>query len=178
MKTIKFLAFICCVALVLAACGKQAETSHMRLKMTDAPGVFDQVNVEIIGVEMHYSNEATGSNGWISLPTNTGVYDLLLLQNNLTTVLADDVEIPAGEAKQLRLILGSNNSVMVDSVSFPLSTPSAQQTGLKLNMNCTFVPDKTYEVLIDFDAGKSVMLEGNGSYSLKPVITFKSIIEL
>lgn len=179
MKTIKLMAFICIAVWVLAACGKQLDTSRMRLKMTDAPGDFEQVNVEIVGVEMHYTNKDTGSNGWVALATNAGIYDLLLLQNNITTVLANESEIPAGQVNQMRLILGSKNSVVLESgVPFPLKTPSAMQSGLKINMNVVFTPDKTYEVLIDFDAGQSIVIEGNESYLLKPVIQFKSIIEL
>lgn len=179
MKTIgKVMIIAFGISLLAVGCNKEAGTSRMFVKMKDAPGDFQQVNVEVVGVQIHYSNDNQGSSGWVSLPTNTGVYDLLELQNNVTAVLTDPTDIPAGSVTQMRLILGSNNSVMVDSTIFSLSTPSAQNTGLKFNLGTTFIDNESYEVLIDFDAAASIVIEGNGSYSLKPVIKVEEVIEL
>src|SRR5674476_261484 len=71
---------------------------------------------------------------------------------------------------QIRLILGTNNSVVINNVKYPLSTPSADQTGLKLQVHQTLQAGIYYAVLLDFDANKSIVLEGNGTYKLKPVI--------
>lgn len=181
MKTIKnFIAAILCISM-LAACGKDGDgtgRSSMRVKMKDAPGDFQKVNVEIISVQVHHTDENNPGGSWTTLATNAAVYDLLLLQDSITAVLANNTQIPSGGVDQLRLILGANNSVMVDGIVFPLKTPSAMQSGLKINMN-TFLEDgETYEVLIDFDANASIVVEGNGSFSLKPVIKVESIIEL
>jgi hypothetical protein len=52
-----------------------------------------------------------------------------------------------------------------------LRTPSAQQSGLKLQINETFEPGVAYTILLDFDASRSVVKAGNsGNYNLKPVI--------
>ncbi|MNJ81020.1 hypothetical protein D3C77_796330 [compost metagenome] len=64
---------------------------------------------------------------------------------------------------------------MVDSTYYPLATPSAQQSGLKINLKSDFAPNQVYEVLLDFDAENSIVTQGNGSYSLKPVIKVLSI---
>lgn len=179
MKTIgKIVIMLIGIVMIASSCNKDAGTSRMYVKMKDAPGDFQQVNVEVIGVQIHYSNDSQGNAGWISLPTNAGVYDLLELQNNVTAVLTDPTDIPAGSVTQMRLILGSNNTVMVDSVIHSLSTPSAQNTGLKFNLGTTFIDNESYEVLIDFDAAASIVVEGNGSFSLKPVIKVEDIIEL
>ena len=53
---------------------------------------------------------------------------------------------------------------------YDLTTPSAQQSGLKLNLNATLTPGVDYNLLLDFDANKSIVLTGNGEYQLKPVI--------
>lgn len=87
--------------------------------------------------------------------------------NNI--VLADD-EIPSGRINQIRLILGDDNTVVIDGQTFPLSTPSAQQSGLKLNVNQELEGGILYEYILDFDADKSIVRQGNGGYSLKPVI--------
>ena len=69
------------------------------------------------------------------------------------------------------MILGSQNTVMVDSVIHPLELSSQDESGLKLNVNQTLVPGGVYNLVIDFDASQSIVLEGNGSYRLKPVLT-------
>jgi len=75
-----------------------------------------------------------------------------------------------GTISQIRLILGPNNSVIVDGVSHPLSTPSAEQSGLKIQVHQTFEPGVSYAILLDFDANQSIVEKGNGEYQLKPVI--------
>jgi hypothetical protein len=51
-----------------------------------------------------------------------------------------------------------------------MATPSAQQSGLKLNVQVNLTAGITYDLWLDFDACKSVVEQGNGSYILKPVI--------
>ncbi|UEQ75212.1 DUF4382 domain-containing protein [Chryseobacterium arthrosphaerae] len=76
----------------------------------------------------------------------------------------------------MRMVLGPNNSIVVNGVSYPLQIPSAQQSGLKFNWHQTLSANGAYTVWIDFDAGRSVVTTGNGSYILKPVIrTFSEL---
>ena len=157
--------------LSITACKKKTEEkSSLRVKMIDAPGDFQQVNVEVLQVKVHHEGA-----GWIDLPTNSGVYDLLTLQNDVSATLVNIGELPAGKLNQFRLVLGNNNYVMVDSVYYPLSTPSAQQSGLKINLKADLVPNQLYEVVVDFDAEQSIVTQGTGSYSLKPVLKVVSL---
>lgn len=173
MRTLVIGGMVMLMVLTAVSCRKENRTSKMTVKMTDAPGDFQQVNVEILEVQVHHDTQ-----GWIVLPTNQGIYDLLTLQNDITTVLVNQGELPAGHINQLRLVLGATNTVMVDSVTYALATPSAQQSGLKINVNADFAPNETYELLLDFDAGQSIVTQGNGGYLLKPVIKLEGIIEL
>jgi hypothetical protein len=49
-------------------------------------------------------------------------------------LITDTLEI--SKVQQIRLILGTRNTV-VDGITYPLSTPSAEQSGLKLQVNQT-----------------------------------------
>ena len=51
-----------------------------------------------------------------------------------------------------------------------LETPSAQQSGLKLNIDANLTGGVVYKLWIDFDAARSIVVKGNGDYLLKPVI--------
>lgn len=175
MKTIIKITALFILFLGMTACHKDG-SSYMRVKMKDVPGDYEKVLVDIQRVEVHFSSE-NDSSKWMELQTNAGIYDLLTLQNGITTILANDTELPSGSINQLRLILGTNNAVVIDSIAYPLKTPSAQQSGLKLNINAFLESNKSYDVLIDFDAEKSIVLEGNGTFLLKPKITVESIYE-
>lgn len=170
-----FLLIAVAATLGLTACNKDKDRQYtnMRVKMIDAPGDFQEVNVEVLEVQVHHEMD-----GWISMPTNAGVYDLLTLQNDISAVLVNNDSIPVGVINQMRLILGDSNYVMVDSVYHNLATPSAEQTGLKFNLNHDFQANETYEITIDFDAEKSIVRKGNGTFSLKPVIKIDTITVL
>ncbi|HLU87028.1 MAG TPA: DUF4382 domain-containing protein [Taishania sp.] len=157
--------------LSLTSCKKSEKgMSRLSINLIDAPGDYQQVNVEILQVKVNHETD-----GWIDLPTISGTYDLLTLQNDVSATLVDGGTLPAGKITQLRLVLGDNNTVMIDSLLYPLSTPSAQQSGLKINLNHTFLSNQMYEMVLDFEADESIVEQGNGSYSLKPVISVENI---
>lgn len=139
--------------------------------MTDAPGDYDAVFVDVVDVMIKADANATEDAGWTSLGgIRTGVYDLLSLTGGVTQLLAD-AEVPPGPLGQIRLVLGNNNSVVINGESQPLSTPSAQQSGLKLQVNQTLEAGKMYEFLLDFDVDQSIVTAGSsGGFILKPVI--------
>ncbi len=145
-------------------------TSRIRVSMTDAPGDYDEVNVEVVGVRYKVTNDS-GDDGWVDLENvNTGVYNLLDLTGGVTVLLADN-EIPSGQLGQIRLMLGDDNTVVKNGVTYELNTPSAQQSGLKLMVNQNLENDVLYEFLLDFDVHQSVVQAGaSGNYNLHPVI--------
>jgi hypothetical protein len=51
-----------------------------------------------------------------------------------------------------------------------MDTPSAEESGLKLNVHETLQSGVVYTIWLDFDANKSIVETGSGTYKLKPVI--------
>ncbi len=121
------------------------------------------MNIDIVAVKIIVNDSI------IELNTNQGIYNLLEFVNGKDTLLVDD-ETPAGYISQIRLILGENNSVMIDNILYDLKTPSAQQSGLKLNVHYEVLPGESYAYIIDFVVEKSIVETGNGKFILKPVI--------
>lgn len=152
----------------LSACSDDEKNARVEVRLTDAPGDYDEVLIDIQDVEIH-SSGGDQEGGWISVNITPGVYSLLELTNGLDTLLGA-TELPAGKISQIRLVLGENNSIVVDGETHDLSTPSAQQSGLKLNLHADLKAGITYKILLDFDVARSIVESGNGSYSLKPVI--------
>jgi Domain of unknown function (DUF4382) len=64
----------------------------------------------------------------------------------------------------------SNTVKPTGGSAMELDTPSAAQSGLKLINGFKIEPDKTTYIVLDFDACRSIVKRGNGTYGLKPVI--------
>jgi hypothetical protein len=166
MKKLNVILSMLMLVLIMTSCSKNNDnvsyTYHVA--MTDAPGPYDAVYVDVKGVEI------TGSNGnAVALNVKSGIYNLLNFSNGIDTLIATGT-LNVSSVQQIRLILGTNNSVVIDGTSYPLSTPSADQSGLKLQVHQTLQAGVIYTVLLDFDANQSIVQTGNGTYKLKPVI--------
>lgn len=168
--------FMAVVAVAFTSCSNDddnlnEETASLTVRMTDAPGDYDEVNVDVQDVMIQMDATDGDEEGWTSLENvETGVYDLLKLTGGVTQLLGI-AEVPAGYLGQIRLVLGDDNTVVVNGESQALSTPSAQQSGLKLQVNQELEAGEDYDFLLDFDVDQSVVSAGSsGGFILKPVI--------
>ena len=178
MKTKNLLLAAAAVAsLSFYSCAKNEASStgkaRLQVALTDDPGNYEVVNIDVQDIRINYSNDT--ANGWVSLPgVKAGNYDVLRLANGKDTLLAN-AEIQSGKIEQIRLVLGSNNFVKLNGQTYNLQTPSAQQSGLKINIHQEVNEGVTYKLLLDFDASRSIVQTGNNNsnnqkYILKPVI--------
>jgi hypothetical protein len=152
---------------------------RLSVQLTDAPADYDNVFIDIQSVRVHRNEDAetdstdsddeAEENGFITIMSEPNHLDLLQLRNGNTIQLGDQ-ELEAGEYNQIRLILGPDNEVVIDGEYFPLKTPSAQQSGLKLKIDAEIEDGEIYNLLVDFDAERSIVETGNQKYILKPVL--------
>lgn len=189
MKWIKpLIAFMLLLAAVACNNSDSTETATISVKLVDDPGDFEHVFVEVIDVMVKYEDDSDeneegeeseddSESGWQSLGViEPGVYDLLELTGGLSLQLVDEEPIEAGVIQQIRLVLGENNSIVLEGEeneeeSLPLRTPSAQQSGLKVMVNQEILPGFNYDFILDFDADESIVFAGNsGNINLKPVL--------
>lgn len=151
-----------------------ATTARVQLKLVDLPGDYLAVNVNIVDVQYNNSEDV---GGWKSFKSFEGeqVVNLTDLVGGVNLVLSNEV-IPAGTLKQIRLILGDGNNVVVEGqdelpgLPIALDTPSAQQSGLKLILDTELEAGFSYTFILDWDVQKSIIKTGSGKYILKPVI--------
>ena len=169
------LATIALLIFAINACKKTDVNANQRSKMniylTDAPAAYKAVWIDVQKV-MVKSDETDSADGWVEVPLiKPGNYNLLDFRNGEDTLLGG-VDLPAGKVSQIRLVLGDNNSIeLEDGSTVDLKTPSAQESGLKLNVDADLKPGIPYELVLDFDAARSIVKAGNsGKYLLKPVI--------
>jgi hypothetical protein len=140
---------------------------RIALRLTDAPGDFEHVWVNIASVAV------SAPDGWLAITDEPQKFDLLTLQNDVTAALGS-ASLAPGAYEQLRLIV-DEASVVVDGVESPLEIASGMQTGIKINLDTTFEAGMTYQLTLDYDAAKSVKSTGHG-YLMTPVIQLKDLL--
>ncbi len=175
------------VTAFLAGCGSSGgggtpQAGVLGVSMTDAPACgYDQVNVTVSKVRVHQSDSANdNAAGWADITLNSPKkINLLDLKDALVLETLGETSLAAGHYTQLRLVLVPNsqseplnNSVVPSGTTteIALVTPSAVQSGVKLIHQFTVDPGQRVDLLLDFDACKSIVQTGNGKYILKPVI--------
>ena len=182
------------LAVVVAGCGSggdggggtTAQPGTVSVSMTDAPACgFDEVNVTVSKVRVHQSdNVSENAAGWTDIPlTPARKINLLDLndptQPNFALETLGESPLAAGQYTQLRLVLVPNsggppfaNSIVLSGIpgEIALETPSALHSGIKLIHQFTVESGQRVDLLLDFDACKSIVKRGNGTYLLKPVI--------
>ena len=170
----KKILFACTVfSLAIFACAKDDTTAadttegSIELRLTDGPGMFEAVNIDVIGAEIKTSKDTAKNGGWLPLTVRTGVFNILALSNGVDTLLGA-TKLPLADIKEIRLMLGTNNTVKVGGVSYPLTIPSGSESGLKLKFEHKLLAGVTYQVKLDFDAAKSIIEEKKGEYKLRP----------
>lgn len=163
--------FIIIIVAFLFSCTSDNQTARLKITLTDSPGDYEKVNVDIQSVQVSQSeinNDA--DQDWITLSSNTvGVINLLDYTNGKELTLTDG-DFPAGRVAQIRLVLGTNNSISLDGNSLALIAPSSMQSGLKLQVNTNLTEGIIYKFRLDFDVSKSIVKTGKDEYILKPVV--------
>jgi len=159
--------------------GTAAGVGTLGIALTDSPSCgFDKVNVTVRQVRVHKSGTASDTDaGWSDITLNPArKIDLLSLTNGVLDVLGE-TPLPSGHYTQLRLVLDPNTSnTLVNSVvptggtETALKTPSAVQSGIKLINSFDVPAGQRVDLMVDFDACKSIVTHSNGTYALKPVI--------
>lgn len=180
------------LTVVVAGCGSGSEGGGstqpgvLGVGMTDAPACgFDAVNVTVGKVRVHQSDSASeNAAGWTDI-TLTPARKINLLdlndptQPNFALESLGETPLGAGHYTQLRLVLVPNsggspfaNSVVLSgqTTEIALDTPSAVQSGIKLIHQFNVGSGQRVDLLLDFDACKSIVTHNNGTYKLKPVI--------
>jgi Domain of unknown function (DUF4382) len=171
LNIIKYALFLFIAIASFLSCKKTDVSSTLQIRLTDAPTALQEVNVDIREVHVKFSDDSLSNSGWVTLATNAKVYNLLNFQNGVDTVLASGT-FPNDVVKEIRFVLGPNNTVKDNGVIYPLTIPSGSESGLKIKVSKSL--QATLETLvIDFDAALSVKKEGPADYKLRPVLKIK-----
>jgi hypothetical protein len=174
-------------------------TGTVAVSLTDAmSNKFKAVYVTIDDVQVHLkgNGNGNGNNSWksVSAPNLPKTFNLYELTNGIREEIGL-ADLETGEYTQMRLIVGEmpddgindlseahpfgNYVIDTDHNYQELKIPSGYQTGIKIVHGFSIGTNQTTELIIDFNAEKSVVVAGNsGSWHLKPTIQVGTTEEL
>jgi hypothetical protein len=144
-------------------------TGTLTIYLTDSPTMaeFNSVNIIFSEVSAHIDSE------WVTVQGSPVKANLMDLSNG-NTIMFGSAEVPAGKYTQIRIKIDDAYVFLTDQQdSIPMTVPSGAQTGLKLGPEFTVTEGATYELVVDFDASRSVVVTGppgNPDYQLKPYL--------
>ena len=140
--------------------------ARLDVLLTDAPGDFDEVWVEIREVALETAA------GWHAVTDQPQRFDLLTLQSDVTAALGSTTLAP-GRYGQLRVIVDSAY-VMTGGEREDLTIASGPEAGIKIQLGAELEADMAYELVLDFDAAESIQQTGQG-WLMTPVIEVKQL---
>lgn len=172
-----------------------ANQQRLNVFFTDNPGYFDNVFLDIRSIQVlidtcakkddkdwgnDYNrcwwgedrrDDRDSCQVWDSLPISAGIYDVLSLRNGTDTLLGNGV-VPKGIVKKIVITLGDNNSLVKDSTTYPLKSPSGQ-VRLVIQVRHNEWEETTtdnFRLWLDFDIDRSIIQTKNNQFILRPVI--------
>jgi hypothetical protein len=198
MKTknlfLAFASLLIIFALSFSSCSKNGvnNADALQVYLTDGPGDFEAVNLDIQKVEVkldndekHEKDDRYGDNDddkddhtkkkdefgeWVDLSFTPAVVDVLKLRNGVEKMLADgNVK---GTVRKIRITLGTNNTVVKGGVTSTLNIINETNNFLYIKLNDEHRERGTgngLKVWVDFDIANSIA-EVNGKFYLRPVL--------
>ncbi len=198
VRPLLWVSFAAVITLSFYACQKEAGNNNsvpvgknkLSVYLTDAPADYQKVLIDVQRIEVkldtcrrnededhdqpgdddNHDSLSSQCQVWDTLSINAGVYDLLSLRNGLDTLLSSGF-ILNGKIERIKIILGSNNTVLVDSISYPLQLIN-NQNFVYINIKKEHLDELSandLQLYLDFNLQKSIKYE-NGQYFLKPVL--------
>ncbi len=190
MKTLKKFSIMIVLAMVfLAACkkdesaapmqnnpGNEPQAQTFKVKMTDAPGDYEGLDVKIVGVDAYLEGK-----GWVALDTRAHAINVLNLTNGTEAEIASKSNAEIGVYTKLKvkfdtdatltvnanaLAEGGGGTVITDN-SFKLIWDGPKEIEIAINEEVS--ADVGAQVLLDFDVAQSIIKDLN-KYFIKPAI--------
>ncbi|TAL41746.1 MAG: DUF4382 domain-containing protein [Chitinophagaceae bacterium] len=173
MKRLHFvLAFL---SLFIISCSKNgggsgnASSGRLEVRITDSPTGIDAVNIDLKGLDVSTSDDPATTN-WTALTMiSTGVINLLSYTNG-NSLKISDLNVTPSVIKQLRLRFGTNNSVVVNGTTYPLTLAPAAQNGTVIPVTVTITANGNASAWIDFIAARSITQTAPNTFILNPFL--------
>lgn len=157
------------ISLLLAGC-RVENKGNFQIYLTDQPFNIEEADhiwVTISDIKVHKTEE-----GFLNVGVENPECDLLQLRNEETILV--DTELEKGTYTQIRLVVESGK-IVINGETYNLTIPSSE---VKIPVVFHVLQGGQTEILLDFDAQKSIMAVSAGvsnQYILRPVIKVENI---
>lgn len=188
------------VSVSMTACKKSnsaeatAGKEQLSLYLTDGPGFFDNVFIDIRSVKVlvdtstntrRHDNDDWDDRGehdqrrdssfiWESLNFKAGVYDVLKFRNGADTVLAA-AHIAVGSIRLIKIEIGTNNSVVKNGITYPVYLPASARNYILIKLKgdeCERYESGKKRLWLDFDVARSIIQGSDNRFYIRPVFHF------
>lgn len=202
MKTLKIslvaASLFAAIILIFSACTKAGIEANaggkVNVFLTDGPGEFDSVFIDIQKVEVKIDTNSVYKDKddrcdddddrdddqkrkdeygeWVNINFTPAIIDVLTLRNGVETKLGD-ANILTGTVRKIRITLGTQNRVVKNGVSSTLELKNETKNFLYVKLydkhKQRHSDSTSVSVWVDFDVANSIY-EKNGKFYLKPVL--------
>ena len=198
LSSITYVSAFLLLFIALASCSGSGSNSAgggamglLSIGLTDHPADYAAIYVTIDKIQVK-QDLGDGANSWMTIinldqPGQSKTFNLLDLRNGVRKDLGI-AELDPGHYNQMRLILGTDPDDLDNEFGDPhlyanylilegeetqieLKVPSGYQTGIKLVNGFDIESSEYTDILLDFEAHKSVVQAGNsGKWLLKPTV--------
>ena len=161
MKQTLLIKALCVLTLVLttSSCVKDdiedsSQSTQLTVKLKSSNQSSSKVYIDIQDVQIRTDENPNSSNSWKSLTTiNQGAFNISDLNENTPLLLVDNFNVEEHYVYEIRLVLGYNNFVDINSVLHSLDIENTTPSNLvEMQLNSK----RRYDMVIDIDLEKSV----------------------
>lgn len=143
------------------------QPNNLTIKLIDSPAFFDQEVIVIRRMELHRVG-ASSDLGWRVITENLATCDLLKFRNGVNQVIVSTV-VPPGNYDAIQLVL-EGSYVVIGGQYILLDLPKGVAGGYVIQYPLDIADNNFYELILDFDAYRSIKQTGVGQYQLNPVL--------
>ena len=180
MKILSILTIAAVSAFAFQSCNKDDDDNNntnnpsgsattFKVRMTDAPGNFSGMNVQITSVDAMIDGE------WVNLSNSSQTVSVLELANGDEEIIANDNTAQTGHYTKLRLTMGTDHTLSINDESgentFDLNMGVGVDNEVIIDIDRQVNSGSNSSVLIDFNVASSIS-GALGTYWMSPVITW------
>lgn len=161
MKQFQFIKVLIFLTLVLtvSSCSKDNveddwQSTHITVKLKSSNQSASKVYLDMQGIQIRTNENAEATNAWLNLSTvNEGVFNISDFGEDTALLLVDNFEVESYYVYEIRLVLGDNNFMDINSVLHNLDLGNATPSNL---IETQLNSKRQYDMVIDIDLDKSV----------------------
>lgn len=177
MSLLKNLLFTFLIVISFSSCTKESlsepsSKTTISVVLNGNNSQYDELWIEVTNVLVKVIDDESIPDCWLSLKTTDNpINHLIDISKTSNLNLVRGLNIPEGTIYEIRLVIGNNNTVVIDGKPINLTTNSVYQNGLVSRVNKHLDSNTHYQYNLEFDTSNSVLeTQVEGYYILEPSI--------